>query len=63
MKTTTEYVKCAAYLQGRLERIAIPQLSSRKLAENPSRRQQSTTTKDRSWNGRYYVDLIPGVDP
>lgn len=62
VKSTTGYVKYAAYLQGLLERIAIPQLSSRKLAVNPSRCQQSTIIKDRSWNRRYYVDLIPGED-
>ena len=33
---TTRYTKSAAYLQGLLARIAIPQLSSRKLAMNPN---------------------------
>ena len=62
VKSTTGYVKRAAYLQGLLERIAIPQLSSRKLAVSPSRCQQSTIIEDRSWNRRYYVDLIPRKD-
>ena len=36
VKPTTGYAKGAAYLQGQLARIAIPQLSSRKLAMNPN---------------------------
>ena len=35
VKPTTGHAKDAAYLQGLLARIAIPQLSSRKLAVNP----------------------------
>ncbi len=46
VKTTTGYVKCAAYLQGRLERIAILQLSSRKLAVSPARCQRFVITKN-----------------
>ena len=48
VKSTTEYAKCTAYLQGRLERIAIPQLSSRKLAVNPTRCQRLIIGKSRS---------------
>lgn len=37
VESTTGYAKGAAYLQELLARIAIPRLSSRKLAMNPSR--------------------------
>lgn len=50
VKPTTGYAKGAAYLQGLLARIAIPQLSLRKLAMNPNcvTGQWCTTTECRS---------------